>query len=320
MDDQVRLVLEHTRWPGNLRQLDMEMREAVRRADAGLVRAMHLAPQRLTDFYGSRHALRLASEVLAWGHGGEAPTDEQLVARTEAALSTIRRPMTEEQEPEVGLLVQVRSAFDENDKPHALLGRLVDGLAAQRALTTEGEALKKLHALLPGAAQALIQTRIQELAAEQQSVDTSISEMAAELSSRLPGLFNVFQIVQSLPGVSEREKMSLFKALATIIQFMMVILPTFAAQGIQRLASKTFEDHVLDVDEEHDPNNPFLREIKPEDRADVDWAWLAENTSSLREAADLSGHSRNTVKHYFERYNLNPPRIGSTTHPRANRT
>jgi DNA-binding NtrC family response regulator len=309
MDAQVRLVIEHTPWPGNFRQLDMEMREAVRRANRGLVRLMHLTPQRLTEFYGSRPALRLASEILAWGVCGEEPSGDQLRARSAAALSTLRKPViSEEEEAELGLLVQVRSAFDQADKPHALLGRLVEAVGDQRALTAEKEAIEELQKLLPREAQEPIRTRLVQLTTEQQAVDEGLSGMAAELSTRLPGLFNVFQVVQSLPGVSEHEKRSLFRAIATVIQFTMVLLPSFAAQGIRRLASSSIEELIQEADEGHDPNNPFLSDRKPEDRGEADWTWLAQNTTSLREAAELSGHSRNTVKVYFERHGLSQAR------------
>jgi len=118
----------------------------------------------------------------------------------------------------------------------------------------------------------------------------------------------VFQVVQNLPGVPDTEKMALFKALATIIQFTMVLMPAFAAHGIKRLASTTIEDLILEVDDEHDPNNPFLTERRPEDRDESEWQWLATNSTSLREAAGLSGHSRNTVKGYFQRHSLSARR------------
>jgi len=308
MDDQVRLALEHTDWPGGFRQLDMELCEAARLSGKSLIGLRHLPSRRVAAFHRKGQAMRLASEVLAWGPAGERPDDATLHRRADRVVDMIRVP-DPQNDPEMGLLQSVQSAFEEDDRPHKLITRVVDLVADNRQVSTELQALRDVQALLKPLELPPLAKRHSALTAQQEANQKEMNRLSGEITARLPGLFQLFQFVNHVPGLDRTEKAQLFRSFANIIHLLMMLAPTFAAAWVKRVASSTIEEMLLEV-EGQDPNNPFLQDLKPEHRPEADWRWLAMNTRSLREAGEVSGHSRNTVKNYFERYQLtNSPQV-----------
>lgn len=312
LDPEARLAVRTTKWPGGLRELSMEIREAARRSEKGTIRLEHLAPERVVRFHRNPTGIRVAAQCLAWSPGGRVPSDEEVCERLRVRLPSLVGDSTGvEASGQLLFVSKVRDAFRGDASTHELLASLIALNERHRLHLWEVAALHAIRDHVTGAARRLVLDRLADLGREQARREAEMVELSNRAATKLPGMVQITQFVYALPGLSEHKREELFTGFARFIALFMRLLPGFVSLGLRRLFGNPLDDLLMDTFDEVDPSNPFEAHVlDPADRPAEHWIWLAEHSPSMAHATRVSGYAKNTVAKYFNKHSLAVSRNG----------
>lgn len=307
LDPEAALALRTTSWPGGLRQLDRELREAARKSRNTTVRLEHLPPERVVNFHGSSPEVRIASAALAWSPSGRRPTPDETRARLTGLLDALDSGEDGREVPgELVLVRRVQEAFDEKDPIHALLSEVLKLNERRAVIARLRRILESLQDYVPeGVADDLVRERLAALAKEEADGEENVERISEEVTRRLPGLVQIFEFVSAIPGIQDFQRNRLLQVSAQMVSIVAQLLPGFVGHGVRQLVVNRLETLLIEEEETVDPNNPFNDAVEPGDHSVEDWRWLAQNAASWAEAERLSRYAKNTIKKYLSVHGLN---------------
>lgn len=312
LDPEATLAIRSTKWPGGLRQLDRELREAVRKSQGKTIRLEHFPPERIVNFHGAAPEVRIAATALAWSPSGRRPTPEESRVRLIGLLDHLyTRENSQDAPGEVALVQRVQDAFQEDDPTHHLLSKMLKINECRILRLHQRQILESLQDYLPeGVTGHLVRERLAAIAKEQQEEEVDFEIVSKEFSQRLPGLAQIFAFVYAIPGIGEHQRNRLLQASAQVVSIVAQLLPGFVGFVVRTVVVNRLESFVME-EEQPDPTNPFNNDGEPSDRSVEDWKWLADNATSLAEAERLSRYAKNTIRKYFTAHSLTIDRTRS---------
>ena len=312
IDPEAALAVRATEWPGGLRQLDREVREAARKSHGATIRLEHLPPERVVNFHGSAMEVGIAAAALAWSPSGRRPTSDEIRARLTGLLSRLSDDDDGETAGELVVVRRVQEAFQEDDPTYGLLSEVLKISEVRAASAQQRGVLEALQDYLPdGVADDMVGERLAALDTAEQAEEAHFEEVSSEFARRLPGLAQIFAFLYAIPGIQEHQRNRLLQASAQFVAIFAQLLPEFVGFGVRKVVGNRLETLLIEAEEPEDPNNPFNGDLDPGARTVGDWRWLAEHAASWAEAERLSGYAKNTIKKYLSTHSLTLDRARS---------